>query len=159
MGGCNRDRGGERGWDGRREAPCWCDRVTGGGGWRESVCLFVSASKCEPGLGDGGSPVLLMSWQVGPPAPSSNDPTPKPPTTISQSPRSTQQASFIPSYGSIWSAQPPNGPVCGRMCGSLKSPICCPWLGARGAGNSRLWCRKSRELLRLFFLVDVNAQG
>lgn len=41
--------------------PSLSDRVTGGGGWPESVFLFVSASKCEQGLGDGGSPVLLMS--------------------------------------------------------------------------------------------------
>lgn len=34
------------------------------------VCLYASASKCEQGLGDGGSPVQLMSWQVGPPPPS-----------------------------------------------------------------------------------------
>lgn len=86
-------------------------------------------------------------------------PYPPSPTTISQSPHSTQQLLLF--HFTVQSGQrsPPNAPVCGGVCGSLKIPICCPWLGARGAGNSRLWCRNSRELLRLFFLFGFHAHG
>lgn len=104
------------------------------------VCLCVSASRA---LGTGGSPVLLMSWQVGPTLTSPN------PTPLHCHPVPTQHptVSFIPSQGSIWSVQPHYAPVRGWMCGSLKIPICCPWLGARGAGNGRLWCRKYRGIV------------
>lgn len=101
--------------------------------WRRLACVFV----CVWVLGDGGLPVPLKPWQVRspfcqrPPAPSPS------PTSVTQSPT----VSFIPSWGPIWSVQPPYALVRGRMCGNLKIPICCPWLCARGAGNGRLQCR------------------
>lgn len=148
--------------------PGLTDRVTGGGGWPESVweCKQMPAGA----LGTGGSPVPLMSRQVEltlhPSPPQSYqrpDPIPPPQThthraqpPISQSPRSTQQLLLFRCRVQSGQCSPLNAGVCGRMCGSLKIPICCPWLSASGAVASDA----GRELLRLFpILVDFHVQG
>lgn len=147
-------------------APCWFSvhvtewQVEGVGPMY--MCVCVSPSECKQRrAGPWGRGVHLFHSCPDRynPSPSASDPTPQLNHRYTQSLRSAPKVSFIPSQGSIWSAQPPYAPVCGWMCGSLKIPICCPWLDARRAGNGRLCCRKYRGLLRLCFLVEFHAQG
>lgn len=64
-------------------------------------------------------------------------PTPTPNTaTASQTHADPKPFPWICARGSLWPPEPPNGPVCWRMCGSLKIPICCACSSQRGRNLS-----------------------
>ncbi len=150
-----------RGWDGWRETPCWFPVQSQSDRWRGlahvcvcvCVCLCASASKWEQGLGDGGSPVLLMSWQVGSSLCHRPHPRAQPPPP---SPHTAPNSFFYSISGfNLVSA----------------APLCsCPWADVWQLKDSHLlsltrgqrsgeWPSLMQEVLRLCFLVDFHAQG